>query len=260
MGTSLIMSVIMSKKFSLLAIAAFVYASPLTSAESWAEPEDIIIPEADPSMMVTQLSSSASGKSSCKIQPGLYKIVTSALHAGASARQPSGWGLSAWHAHGAARNSASSWAAVHSGSYWPMVWNIQPAKRTKGAYTIKTTSKGPKKGKQPAGWGLSAWHAHGAVRNSASSRVAVHAGNHWLMDWRICQSKRTKGTYTIKTSGVHSKTSAKQPAGWGLSAWMKHGGKRNNWSAWAYVHSGNHWLMDWKLVKVGGKRPLRRRL
>lgn len=141
-----------------------------------------------------------------------------------------------------------------------MIWSVQPSKRTKGAYTIKTTKWGPKKGYQPAGWGLSAWHAHGAKRNSASSRVAVHNGNYWLMDWYICPSKRTKGTYTIKTSGVHSKTSAKQPAGWGLAAWQLHGGKRNSGSSWVYVHSGNRWLMDWRLIrKAPHKRAARER-
>merc|ERR1711970_167234 len=30
----------------------------------------------------------------------------------------------------------------------------------------------------------------------------------------------------------------------------KHGGRRNHASSWVYVHSGNHWLMDWKLVRV----------
>jgi len=186
-------------------------------------------------------------KNSCSIHPGLYSIKTTGVHAGASARQPAGWGLSAWQKHGARRNGASSWSAVHAGTYWPMIWNIQPSKRTRGTYTIKTTKYGPKGGSQPAGWGLSAWNAHGARRNSASSRVAVHAGNFWLMDWYICPSKRTKGAYTIKTSGVHSKDSAKQPAGWGLAAWQLHGGRRNSASSWVYVHAGNKWLMDWQL-------------
>jgi len=188
-------------------------------------------------------------KSRCGVKPGYYEIQTSGVHAGRSARQPAGWGLSAWNGHGAKRNGASSWVAVHQGSYWPMIWSVLPSKRTKGAYTIKTSKWGPTKGNQPAGWGLSAWNAHGAKRNSASSRVAVHSGNYWLMDWYICASKRTKGTYTIKTSGVHSKTSAKQPAGWGLAAWQLHGGKRNSASSWVYVHSGNHWLMDWRLIR-----------
>jgi hypothetical protein len=176
-------------------------------------------------------------------------IVTTGVHAGDSAAQPAGWGLSAWHAHGAKRNGASSWVAVHSGNHWPMVWDIQPSKRTKGAYTIKTTKYGPADGKQPAGWGLSSWNAHGAKRNHASSRVAVHSGNHWLMDWTIKPSTRTKGAWTIKTTGVHAKT-GNQPAGWGLSAWQKHGGKRNGASSWVYTHAGSHWLMDWKLVRV----------
>merc|ERR1711939_872949 len=136
-------------------------------------------------------------------------------HAGHSAAQPAGWGLSAWGAHGAVRNHASSWVAVHSGNYWPMVWKIEKSKRVKGTYTIKTTKYGPKNGKMKAGWGLSSWHAHGAVRNGASSRVAVHSGNYWLMDWAIKPSTRTKGAWTIKTAG-------------------------------------NHWLMDWKMVWVKG--------
>ena len=208
-----------------------------------------------------------------ELEPGLYKISTSAIHAGDSAAQPAGWGLSAWNAHGAvrnasrliplspsptsppssliwlpSRNSHSSWAAVHSGSRWPMVWNIQKSTRTPGAYTIKTTYH--KDGKQPAGWGLSAWNAHGAARNSQSSRVAVHSGNHWLMDWTIAPSSRTPGAYTIKTT-YHK--DGNQPAGWGLTAWQKHGGHRSSQSSWVYVHSGDHWLMDWELERVGGK-------
>merc|ERR1711871_758863 len=188
-------------------------------------------------------------------RPGLYKIVTTGVHAGDSAAQPAGWGLSAWHAHGAKRNGASSWVAVHSGNHWPMVWDIQPSKRTKGAYTIKTTKYGPADGKQPAGWGLSSWNAHGAKRNKVSSRVAVHSGNHWLMDWTIKPSTRTKGAWTIKTTGVHKSKHAgwgNQPAGWGLSAWQKHGGKRNGASSWVYTHApdGSHWLMDWKMERV----------
>jgi hypothetical protein len=188
------------------------------------------------------------GKKAAGIRPGYYKILTTKVHAGASAAQPAGWGLSAWGAHGAVRNSASSWAAVHSGNHWPMVWKIEKSKRTKGTYTIKTTKYGPKSGRMKPGWGLSAWHAHGAVRNGASSRVAVHSGNHWLMDWKIEPAKRTKGAYTIKTAG--GPKAGKQPKGWGLAAWQKHGGRRNGSSSWVYVHAGNHWLMDWKLVRV----------
>jgi hypothetical protein len=139
-----------------------------------------------------------------------------------------------------------------------MVWKIEKSKRTKGTYTIKTTKYGPKSGKMKPGWGLSAWHAHGAVRNHASSRVAVHSGNHWLMDWKIEPAKRTKGAFTIKTWG--GPKAGKQPKGWGLSAWQKHGGRRNHASSWVYVHSGNHWLMDWKLVRVHpNKKPAKKK-
>jgi len=179
-------------------------------------------------------------------KPGYYKIETTGVHAGHSAGQPAGWGLSAWGAHGAVRNHASSWAAVHSGNHWPMVWKIEKSTRVHGAYFIKTTQYGPASGHMKAGWGLSSWHAHGAVRNGASSRVAVHSGNYWLMDWKIQPSTRTKGAWTIKTDG--GPAAGKQPKGWGLSAWQKHGGRRNSASSWVYTHSGNHWLMDWKLV------------
>merc|ERR1719456_1651641 len=129
-----------------------------------------------------------------------------------------------------------------------MIWKISRSRRTRGTYTIKTTKYGPKGGKMPAGWGLSSWHAHGAVRNGASSRVAVHAGNYWLMDWKIQPSRRTRGAWTIKTWG--GPPAGKQAKGWGLSAWQKHGGRRNGASSWLYTHAGNHWLMDWKLVRV----------
>jgi hypothetical protein len=117
---------------------------------------------------------------------GCYNIKTSGVHAGDSAGQPQDWGLSAWRLHGAQRNSASSWAAVHSGSHWPMPWRIEPSARTPGTFTIKTTGKhAGSSGRQPAGEGLSSWMAHGAVRNSASARVAVHSGDHWLMGKRF---------------------------------------------------------------------------
>ena len=184
---------------------------------------------------------------------GCYNILTSGVHSGDSAAQPANWGLSAWRLHGAQRNSASSWAAVHSGGHWPMPWKIEKSRRTPGTWTIKTTHKhSGASGKQPADEGLSSWMAHGAVRNSHSARVAVHSGDYWLMDWKIEPSKRTPGTWVIKTSGVHSGSSAHQPAGWGLSAWQKHGGARNHASSWVYTHAGDHWLMDWKLVPTGG--------
>merc|ERR1711959_593311 len=126
------------------------------------------------------------------LRPGYYKIQTTGVHAGHSAAQPAGWGLSAWGAHGAVRNHASSWVAVHSGNYWPMIWKIEKSKRVKGTYTIKTTKYGPKNGKMKAGWGLAAWQKHGGRRNSASSWVYTHAGNHWLMDWKMVWVKGLK--------------------------------------------------------------------
>jgi len=112
-------------------------------------------------------------------QPDTWRLLTTHHAAG---RQPAGWGLSAWNAHGAKRNSGSSWVAVHDGEYWPMDWKIVPGKKP-NTWRILTTHHAA--GRQPAGWGLSAWHAHGAKRNSVSSRVAVHSGDYWPMDWEF---------------------------------------------------------------------------
>ena len=113
---------------------------------------------------------------------GCYDIKTSGVHSGDQSKQPAGWGLSAWQKHGGSRNHASSWAAVHSGDHWPMPWKIEKSSRTPGMWTIKTTAKhAGASASQPAGWGLSSWMEHGAKRNGASARVAVHSGDHWLM-------------------------------------------------------------------------------
>ena len=114
--------------------------------------------------------------------PGTYRILTLGHHKGGQAH---GWGLSAWHAHGAIRNAESSWAAVHEGDQWPMDWQIVPGKK-RGTVRILTTHHDA--GSQPASWGLSAWQAHGGKRDDASSRVAVHSGEQWPMDWvlRAC--------------------------------------------------------------------------
>lgn len=178
-------------------------------------------------------------------RPGLYRIKTSAVHRG---HQPRGWGISAWQIAGATRDRHSSWAAVHSKKYWQMVWDIQPSRRTKGAYTIKTF-RGQR---QPAGWGLAAWNFHGGA-GTKSSRVAVHSHSVWQMDWDIRPSQRTKGAFTIKTTGALSKR-AKQPAGWGLTAGF--GGKRDKASNWLYATAGDDKLMDWELERV--PRPSRK--
>jgi hypothetical protein len=178
---------------------------------------------------------------------GCYRIVTGG--GPNNGHQPKGWGLSSWNAHGAKRNGGSSWAAVHSGNYWPMDWRIQPSTRTAGTWTIKT-GKHHHAGRQPKDWGLSSWNAHGAKRNGGSSRVATHSGNYWLMDWAIQPSTRTAGTFTIKTAGGPS--SGHQPKGWGLAAWGAYGGRRGSTSSWVYTHAGNHYLMDWKLEKSNG--------
>lgn len=179
-----------------------------------------------------------SGAKGCKVPTisyGRYRIKTAGHGAGG---QPRGWGLSAWNAHGARRNSVSSWVAVHSGNYWPMIWNVVRGKKS-GTYRLLTTNHGP--GRQPANWGLSAWNAHGARRNGASSRIAVHSGSYWPMDWTITPGKE-RGTWRLKTT---SHSPGRQPAGWGLATWQKHGGRRNSVSSWVYVHSGDYWPCDW---------------
>lgn len=174
------------------------------------------------------------------IEPGTYRINVVAHEDGG---QPGGWGLSCFPKHGAKRNGASTWVAVHSGDHWPCKWRIEPG--PKGGYLIKTL--GHIEGGQEEGCGLSAWRFAGdSIRNEASSRVAVHRGDHWPCEWYFEKGK-TPGSYRIKTCGH---VEGKQPAGWGLAAWQKHGGKRNGASSWVYVHAGDQWPCDWELIRV----------
>ena len=174
------------------------------------------------------------------LAPGRYRIKTAGHKAGG---QPAGWGLSAWNGHGAKRNNASSWIAVHKGDHWPCDWIVVPGK-TPGTYRLKTA--GHQAGNQPGGWGLSAWNGHGAKRNDDSSRVAVHEGDYWPCDWTITPGQAA-GTWRVKTC---QHDAGNQPAGWGLSTWQLHGGKRNGSSSWVYVHKGDHWPCDWIFEKV----------
>jgi len=186
------------------------------------------------------------GAKGCKVATlpyGKYRITSNGHARGA---QPKGWGLSAWNAHGAARNSASSWVAVHTGTFWPCDWNVMRGRKA-GTYRINTVAH--KAGNQPGGWGLSAWNAHGAARNSVSSRVAVHSGETWYMDWKIIPGK-VAGTWRVMTT-AHGP--GKQPAGWGLTAWQNSGGKRNSGSSWVFVHKpdSSDWITDWIFTKIG---------
>ena len=172
---------------------------------------------------------------------GTYRIKTT--HHGPG-QQPAGWGLACFPNHGAKRNDASSWVHVHVGDHWPCQWELRPGQKP-GTYRIYTLGHGP--GGQAPGWGLSAWHAHGAERNGSSSWVAVHSGEHWPMDWTIVPGKQP-GTWRILTT---QHAAGKQAAGWGLSAWNAHGAKRNDHSSRVAVHNGDHWPMDWVLERVG---------
>ena len=165
---------------------------------------------------------------SAPLTPGYYKIKTTAQSQGA---MPAGWGLSAWHAHGAVRNSVSSKVAVHAGDRWPMNWNVVPGNKP-GTYRILTTYHAD--GHQPAGWGLSCWMAHGMKRNSQSCWVAVHAGDYWPMDWTITDGEKPN-TYRVLTT---HQPQGLTPAGLGLAAWHAHGAVRNSASSWAAAHSG----------------------
>jgi hypothetical protein len=179
------------------------------------------------------------------IAEGLYKIKTTYHKDG---KQPAGWGLSAWHGHGGKRNSHSSWVYVHDGDKWPMIWKIVKGKKP-NTYRLLTTSH--KDGPQQANWGLSAWHAHGAARNSHSSWTAVHDGDKWPMDWQIVKGKHTN-TYRLLTT---SHGPGSQKAGWGLSAWHAHGAVRNKHSSRVAVHDGDHWPMDWTFERVDKPKP-----
>ena len=175
------------------------------------------------------------------IECGTYLIKTTHHAAGA---QPAGWGLACFPKHGAKRNDGSSWVHVHEGDHWPCRWEIRPGQQP-GTYRIYTC--GHADGGQEAGWGLSAWHAHGAERNGGSSWVAVHNGEKWPMDWLIVPGKQPNTWRFLTTHHA----AGQQPEGWGLSAWNAHGAKRNDVSSRVAVHEGDHWPMDWVLERVG---------
>merc|ERR1719399_1858863 len=83
---------------------------------------------------------------------------------------------------------------------WKIVKGRKPC-----TWRLLTTDTDPDH-RQPAGWGLSAWHAHGAVRNSASSRVAVHSGDHWPMDWKFEQIGSVAPSASDSGSGSDSES------------------------------------------------------
>jgi hypothetical protein len=187
-------------------------------------------------------------KTAGPIPLGTYKIKTTAHEASGCA---AGWGLSAWRRPSdGVRNSVSTWVAAHAGDVWPCLWEIKPG-REKGTYQV--VSKPHAKSQHPGEWGLSAFPAHGAKRNDFSTKVAVHEGTTWPMDWKIVPG-RTEGTYWIVTT---EHVDAGQKAGCGLSAW---GPKvkdttRNTESSWVHVHEGNVWPMDWVFEKQEYSEP-----
>ena len=174
---------------------------------------------------------------------GTYLIKTTFHAAG---EQPANWGLACFPSHGGKRNDGSSWVHVHSGDDWPCRWEVQAGQKP-GTYRLYTC--GHKAGGQRAGWGLSAWHAHGAERNSVSSWVAVHCGDHWPMDWQIVVGQKPN-TWRLLTT---EHKAGMQAAGWGLSAWNAHGAKRSDCSSRVAVHAarGSHdWPMDWVFERI----------
>ena len=173
---------------------------------------------------------------------GTYLIKTTFHAAG---KQPANWGLACFPSHGGKRNDESSWVHVHSGDHWPCRWEVQAGQKP-GTYRLYTC--GHSAGGQRAGWGLSAWHAHGAERNGVSSWVAVHSGDHWPMDWQIVVGQKPN-TWRLLTTEHEA---GMQAAGWGLSAWNAHGAKRNDGSSRVAVHAGDHndWPMDWVFERI----------
>ena len=149
--------------------------------------------------------------------PGTYRISTNGHEAGG---QPKGWGLAAWHGIGdSKRNDYSAWAAVHSGDEWPCDWTIVPGKQPNTWRILTVAHAG---GKQPAGWGLSAWHVHGAERNDWSSKVAVHSGDHWPMDWafEVVPGNDAEAAMSapVAVEGEESEANAKAPGEVGAAA------------------------------------------
>jgi hypothetical protein len=179
-----------------------------------------------------------------ELEPGLYRIWTTYHKDG---KQPKDWGLACFPKHsGGYRNGSSSWVHTHSGGYWPMTWKVEKGKKA-GTYRILTTAHA---GGQVAGWGLSAWNAHGAKRNGSSSWIAVHSGEKWPMDWVI--KPNSDGTHQILTT---HHPDGHQSQDWGLASWNAHGAKRNGSSSRVAVHSGTHWPMKWRFERMDKPVP-----
>ena len=84
-------------------------------------------------------------------------------------------------------------------------------------------------------------------RTRVCLKVAVHQGDFWPCDWLIVPGTKP-GTWRIKTCG-HGE--AKQPSGWGLSAWQAPGDTlRDKESSWVCVHEGDKWPCDWIFEKA----------
>lgn len=118
-------------------------------------------------------------------KPNTWRILTTEQ---TTAKEPANRGLAAWHWTGqerdSVRNSVSDWVAVHDGSYWPMDWTIVPGHKP-NTWRVITTAQNHSGDVQPAGWSLTTWNGYGAQRDKWSSRVAVHEGNIWPLDWEF---------------------------------------------------------------------------
>lgn len=99
-------------------------------------------------------------------------------------------GLCAWHWNNGGdsnRNDVSSWVAVHEGDYWPMNWSIVNQKNNN--YKVFTNKMNQVNNNIPSNWGLTTWNGWGAIRDNYSSRVAVHQGNFWPINWKFIKTE-----------------------------------------------------------------------
>ena len=160
------------------------------------------------------------------MEEGYYRIKTTALAASA---QPAGYSLSAGYIY---RSSVSGWASIEKGKE-ETVWHVTPGRAT-GTWRIETSKP---YAFAKAKWALSAWGAWDGKRSDSSSKVALHEGNYWTMDWTIKPGKRV-GTWLVLTT---KHTPCLQAGGWALTAWPG--------TNQAFVHAEHKWAIEWAFEK-----------
>jgi len=193
------------------------------------------------------------------LKPGKYHIRTTYLKSGGAGGTPAGWGLTAFRLQNSSgknsgvRDESSTWVVAHQNTspkrwddtIWEVVQGSKPG--TIKILYARGPSAQPETTPSQVGWGLSVRHKDDGYRNPGSAFVTLVKQTYAITDWKLT-SRDGQGRYDVRT--VENKNTYTPPR-MGLTAWKAHS-KRNGASAYAAVHSGTLYVMDWEFVPVGG--------